>query len=156
MNICIPVESDAGLQSSVNAHFGSAPVFLIVDTNTMDVRAVANKNRVHAHGMCQPLAALAGQAVDAVVVGGIGVGALNKFRAADIHVYLSQFPTVRETVDAFNAGRLQPVTPKTACGQHGQHDQGQDHSRGQMHGGCGQHVQRRGKGRNPGEGNREQ
>jgi len=51
MNICIPVESDAGLQSSVNAHFGSAPVFLIVDTDTMDIRAVANKNRVHAHGI---------------------------------------------------------------------------------------------------------
>lgn len=152
MNICIPVESDAGLQSSVNAHFGSAPVFLIIDTDTMDVRAVANRNKAHAHGACQPLAALAGQAVDAVVVGGIGVGALNKFRAANIHVFISQFPTVRETVDAFNAGTLQPVTPKTACGQHGQHGHGQ----GRMHGGCGQQVQRRGKGRNPGEEGRRQ
>lgn len=148
MNICIPVESDAGLQSSVNAHFGSAPVFLIVDTDTGDTRAVGNRNRVHSHGMCQPLAALAGQAVDAVVVGGIGVGALNKFRAANIQVYLSQYRTVQETVDAYKAGSLQPVTPQTACAQHGQGQQEGGQGRGQ--GGCGQQVQRRGKGRNPG------
>ena len=132
MNICIPVESDAGLESAVSAHFGSAPLFLIVDKDTESYQVIQNTNSTHAHGMCQPLAALAGQAVDSVVVGGIGVGALGRFRAANVQVYLSRFRTVRETVDAFRAGALQAVTPRTACGHHGQGQQGM--------GSCGHHV----------------
>ncbi len=34
MNICIPVNEDKGLQSPVCAHFGSAPAFMIVDTES--------------------------------------------------------------------------------------------------------------------------
>ncbi len=142
MNMCIPVESDAGLQSIVSPHFGSAPTFLIVDTDTGDFETVENSNSTHAHGACQPLSVLGGHNVDCVVVGGIGVGALNKFRAADIQVYLSPHRTVQETIDAFNARTLQPVTPKTACGHHGQGPRAQ--------GSRGQQVQRRGRQRQPG------
>jgi predicted Fe-Mo cluster-binding NifX family protein len=115
MNICIPITRDDGLQSSVIPHFGSAPIFLIVDTKNGSCRATANRNLHHAHGMCQPLEQLAGQNVDAMVVGGIGMGALGKLKAAGIRVFFSEHPTVEETVDAFQAGRLREVTPTTAC-----------------------------------------
>ena len=49
MNICIPVEQDQGLQSQVCAHFGSAPAFLIVATDSGDCRAIDNKNQHHGH-----------------------------------------------------------------------------------------------------------
>jgi predicted Fe-Mo cluster-binding NifX family protein len=132
MNLCIPVMSDSGLASEVSPHFGSAPCFLIVDTESEACRSIANT--VHQQGRgggCAPLHLLDGQAVDAMVVGGIGMGALNKLRAANIQVLVSRLRTVRETVDAFKAGALQSVGDDMACAGHG--PQGHGHSSG----GCG-------------------
>jgi predicted Fe-Mo cluster-binding NifX family protein len=122
MNIRIPVNEDQGLRSPVCGHFGSAPFFMIVDTDTGTCRAIANTNQHHGHGMCTPLAALSGESIDGMVVGGIGGGALNKLVAAGIRVFLSEQSTVEETVTAYKAGTLRPVTPEIACGQHHGHD----------------------------------
>ena len=119
MNICIPITSDEGLESPVCAHFGSAPAFLIVDTDSGVCRAVTNTNQHHGHGMCAPLAALQGERIDAMVVGGIGAGALGKLAAAGIQVHLAQHATVRETVDALVAGTLPVMGPDLACAHHG-------------------------------------
>ncbi|TFG48536.1 MAG: diguanylate cyclase [Gemmatimonadales bacterium] len=136
MNICVPVTGDKGLESNVSAHFGSAPVFLIVDTESGAHRAISNRNLHHGHGMCQPLLSLGGEAVDGVVVGGIGRGALVKFQAANIRVYLSELPTVEATVAAFKTGSLREVMPADACGHHGHGSH--DHGTGGQHGsGCG-------------------
>jgi predicted Fe-Mo cluster-binding NifX family protein len=133
MNICIPVLEDLGLESPVSAHFGSAPLFIIVDTETALCRPVLNQNLHHSHGMCQPLMSLAGEKLDGVVVGGIGMGAFRKLEAGGIRVFLSEFPTVSATLAAFKAGQLQPVTPQSACGGHGHGRQG-DERQGNCHG----------------------
>ncbi len=119
MNICIPVTNDQGLQSEVCQHFGSAPLFLIVNTDTRGTETVLNHNHQHAHGMCQPLASLQGHQLDAIVVGGIGMGALTKLQAAGIEVYLSEHATVEETLGAYEGGLLKKVTPRNACRHHG-------------------------------------
>lgn len=121
MKICIPVTEDRGLESPVCAHFGSAPAFLIVDVEKGEHRTIPNRNQHHAHGMCSPLAALDGQAVDAVVVGGIGMGALQKLAAGNIRVLLAQHATAGETIAAYRAGALRPMEPGMACAGHG-HD----------------------------------
>jgi predicted Fe-Mo cluster-binding NifX family protein len=118
MNICIPVTEDNGLQSPVCAHFGSAPLFMIVDTESGSCRTIANDNRNHAHGMCQPLAMLAGEKIDSIVVGGIGMGAYGKLKAANLEVFMSEHPTVDETVKAFRNGTLRPLNPAFLCGGH--------------------------------------
>lgn len=131
MNLCIPVNSDSGLASEVGAHFGAAPCFLIVDTDSEACRAIANTvhQAGHGGGGCAPLHLLDGQAIDALVVGGIGMGALHKLRAAGIQVLVSTLPTVRETLAAFKAGTLQAVGDDMACA---------GHASGQHHGGgCG-------------------
>lgn len=119
MNICIPIERDEGLQSPVCAHFGSAPAFLLVDADTGSCRAVVNGNQHHGHGMCMPLQSLQGETFDAIVVGGIGMGALNKLGAAGVQVYRTQHPIVAEVVTAFKAGRLEVMQPGMACAHHG-------------------------------------
>lgn len=119
MNICIPVSEDNGLQSSVSPHFGSAPVFLIVDTESGACRSVANRDLHHAHGLCQPLASLSVESVDAVVVGGIGMGALTKLQASGLDVFLADLSTAGATVAALKAGKLRRATPATACAHHG-------------------------------------
>ena len=121
MKICIPVIEDKGLMSEICGHFGSAPYFMLVDTASMDCSAVANGNQHHAHGMCQPLAALAGHEIGAIVVRGIGQGAINRLRAAGIEVYLGQQTTVEEVVRAFAEGALAPVSADAVCAHHGHH-----------------------------------
>lgn len=120
MNICIPVDEPQGLESPVCAHFGSAPAFMIVDTDSGRCRAIPNNNQHHGHGMCMPLSLLAGEAIDGMVVGGIGMGALNKLNAANIDVYLAEHATVGEIVAAFKAGTLKRLGPAMACSHHGQ------------------------------------
>ena len=123
MRICIPVKvnEDLGLQSEVCAHFGSAPAFLIVDTDNNDCRVIVNRNQHHEHGTCSPCAMLQGEILDGVVVGGIGMGALNRLVAAGLSVYRAEHPTVSTTVDAFKAGSLMRMQPGMVCGGHG-HD----------------------------------
>ena len=123
MNICIPITNDEGLDSPVCAHFGSAPAFLLVDTDSGNCRTVTNTNQHHGHGMCAPLASLQGERIDAMLVGGIGAGALGKLAAAGIAVHLAQHATVREAVDALVARTLPVMRPDLACAhhRHGEH-----------------------------------
>lgn len=123
MHLCVPVLNDQGLDSRVCGHFGSAPAFMIVDSESGACRLIANNNAHHAHGMCQPLAALAGEPIDGIIVGGIGMGALMKLQAAGITVYRAIHPTVGETVSAFKAGDLKPVGQDEACAGHDGHHQ---------------------------------
>lgn len=118
MNICIPVTRDEGLDSRVFAHFGSAPMFLLVDSESGACRALGNRNQHHEHGMCSPLSSLLGEKIDAVVVGGIGAGALGKLAAAGIPVHLAQHRTVGETVEALRAGTLPEMDAALVCGGH--------------------------------------
>jgi predicted Fe-Mo cluster-binding NifX family protein len=118
MRLCVPVLDDQGLDSRVCGHFGSAPAFMIVDTESGACRLLTNNNAHHAHGMCQPLAVLAGESIDGMIVGGIGMGALMKLEAAGITVYRAQHPTVGATISAFKAGSLQPVGHDHACAGH--------------------------------------
>jgi len=130
MQICIPITEDKGLASPVSAHFGSAPAFMIVDSEISSCRAIPNKNHQHEHGMCTPLASIAGEKIDSMVVGGIGMGALNKLAAAGIKVYRSTSRTVEETIAALKAGTLELVTTDTACNHHGQGPHGHGHGHG--------------------------
>jgi len=119
MKLCIPVEADRGMQSPVFGHFGSAPVFAVHDTETGDTTFTENENEHHAHGGCQPLAALDDRAVDAIVVGGIGARAVMRLNAQGIKVYRAVPGTLADAVDAWKAGRLAEIAVDEACSHHG-------------------------------------
>ncbi|OFZ80158.1 MAG: hypothetical protein A2603_12295 [Bdellovibrionales bacterium RIFOXYD1_FULL_55_31] len=130
MNICIPVDLDQGLSSRVCEHFGSAPAFLILDTNTLQYTTIINVNQHHGHGGCHPLAALARQNIQVLIVSGIGMGALQKCQAAKIRVYRGPTGTVQDTVKAFKAGALSEISHHDVCAHHGTnhgHCQGHGH-----------------------------
>lgn len=123
MNICIPVLDDRGLESPVSSHFGSAPMYLLADSETRQTRALSNARTVHEHGACRPLDALAGETIDALVVGGIGAGALAKLRGAGIRVFRATAPTASACLDAFLRNEVEEIDPAGACAGHG-HDHG--------------------------------
>jgi predicted Fe-Mo cluster-binding NifX family protein len=126
VRLCFPVAKNEGLDSQVFGHFGSAPLFLVVDAEEGRVVEVVNRDLHHSHGACSPVKALGGHAVDAVVVGGIGGGALRGLSEAGIRVFEAGAPTVSENVALAGRGGLAPWGPGRACGGHG-HSHGCGH-----------------------------
>ena len=118
MKICFPVQDDNGIESTVYNHFGSAPIFLIFDTKTSSVSAINNRDVHHAHGACNPMKALDSQQVDAIVVGGIGAGALTGLKQMGIRVHRAQAGTIVENLSLFNTNKLQELTIQGCCGGH--------------------------------------
>ncbi len=118
MKVCFPTETLQGLESPVYEHFGSAPGFVIVDTESKSIEEINNNDLHHAHGMCQPLKALGGREVDAVAVGGIGAGALMRLQAQGIRVYRVTIGTVGENMEFILKGNLPEFNARFTCAGH--------------------------------------
>jgi len=118
MKICFPVQNNQGIESAVYNHFGSAPAFILVDTNTNEVATINNGDLHHSHGACNPMKALSGASVNAIVVGGIGGGALSRLNQLGITVYRAQGQTIRENIELFKKSLLSMLTLQQCCGGH--------------------------------------
>ena len=118
MKVCIPAATDAGLTSTPFGHFGSAPFFVVHDTESNVTEVLANANEHHAGGGCQPLAALGGQSVDSFVVGGIGAGAIQKLNASGVRVYQCGAGSVGDNVKALKEGILPELAVASGCQGH--------------------------------------
>jgi predicted Fe-Mo cluster-binding NifX family protein len=118
MKIGFAVQTNEGMESKVYDHFGSAPAFIIVDTEGKNVLSVDNKDLHHVHGACNPVMALDGKSVDAMVVGGIGAGALMKLNASGIKVYGAGALTVKENLSLLVDNKLQELSVYNACRAH--------------------------------------
>jgi len=119
MKVCFPVGKAEGLESKVYGHFGSAPVFIVVDTENNNVTIINNNDQHHAHGACNPMKALNDQTVDAIVVGGIGAGALSRLNQIGIKVFQAQTQTVRENIQMLKDQNLPEFTLQHTCAGHG-------------------------------------
>jgi predicted Fe-Mo cluster-binding NifX family protein len=126
VKVCFPISEDQGLESQVYGHFGSALGFVVVDTDTNVLTQISNVDKIHEHGACNPVAGLGGHHVDAIVVGGIGGGALNKLNSAGIRVFQTHEGTIAENMALFRANGLPEYMPGHTCG-------GQSHSGGCAH-----------------------
>ena len=118
MRICFPAQNNEGLDSAVYNHFGSAPLFMVVDTDTDNVTSINNQDQHHVHGACNPMKALDNQKVDAIVVGGIGAGALTRLNQMGIVVHRAQAATIRENLALFASKTLPELTLQGCCGGH--------------------------------------
>ena len=118
MKVGFAVQMNEGMESRVYDHFGSAPAFIIVDTEGKEVLTVNNKDLHHVHGACNPVMALDGKSVDAMVVGGIGAGALVKLNALGIKVYGAAAPTVKENLNLLSEEKLQELSAYNSCRSH--------------------------------------
>lgn len=118
MKIAFPTQESSGIDSPVYTHFGSARFFVIVDPETGDMETKPNHDLNHMHGNCQPLAALGNSAVHAVVVGGIGLGALRKLSDAGIMVYQAVEGTVSDNLELITAGKLPKFSAEQTCAGH--------------------------------------
>jgi predicted Fe-Mo cluster-binding NifX family protein len=118
MRVCFPTQQDRSMESLPYSHFGSAPYFLVYDTETEEMKTIDNRDEHHAHGVCNPLKALAGDAVDAIVVGGMGRRAIAGLNGLGIKVYRSAPGTIQENIERLEKNELVELTPADACGHH--------------------------------------
>jgi len=118
MKICFPVQKDDGIDSAVYNHFGSAPIFVVVDTDTNDLSTINDRDQHHSHGACNPMKALDNHRVDAIVVGGIGSGALTRLNQMGIIVHRSSAATIRENMSLFASQGLPALTLQGCCCGH--------------------------------------
>jgi len=120
MKLAFPTSEKNDKDSPVHNHFGSAPYFVIVDTDTDASYTIDNQNLNHTHGNCQPLVALGGIKVDAVVVGGIGGGALRKLLQAGVKAFRAVNGTVLDNLALVRDNRLDEFDPEHTCQGHHQ------------------------------------
>ena len=118
MKVCFPVQKDEGVESTVYNHFGSAPLFVLVDTTANTVVPMINADQHHSHGGCSPIKALGSQRIDVIVVGGIGGGALGKLKQLGIKVYRAQSGTIANNLELFTSGQLPEYSAQSCCGGH--------------------------------------
>jgi len=120
MKIAFPTQEDRGIKSKVYGHFGSANFFVIADTESDDIETIVNHDLNHTHSNCQPMTALGGNKVNAVIVGGIGAGALRKLSEAGVTTYRAAEGTVAENLLLVKADKLPNFTMDQTCShQHG-------------------------------------
>ncbi len=119
MKVGFPVQFNQGLKSAVYGHFGSAPAFVIVDVDNLQISAVDNANSHREHGVCNPFMTLGGNSVDAMIVGGMGPGAVSKFNAMGVKVYRAGAATIDENIALLKEDRLQELSMNDSCQEHG-------------------------------------
>lgn len=121
MKLCIATHTNEGPNAPAHEHFGSAPYFAVHTPATGGWESIQNINAEHAHGSCQPMAALAGRGIGAVVCGGMGARAVQKLNAQGVRVFRARPGTAAEMAAQYLAGRLPELTVADACAGHG-HD----------------------------------
>jgi predicted Fe-Mo cluster-binding NifX family protein len=126
MKLCIPTEDSGGLDARVFEHFGSAPFFTVLDTESEQVELLNNRDLAHQHGQCDPVSSIESREIDAVVCGGLGKRALARLQQVGLKVYVSHAATVRDVLAEQRDGRLREATMDEACGGHA-HGHGQGH-----------------------------
>ncbi len=115
MKVCFPVQQDEGMKSVLYDHFGSAPMMAIVDTDANSVVMLKNPNEENTEGIWSPLNALANEKIDAVVVAGIGTGAITGLKQRGIKVYRAKSTTIQENITKIKAGELTDVGAEQCC-----------------------------------------
>jgi len=114
MKIVVTAEGSS-LDAEVSPVFGRCPMFLFVDTETMEYTGVANP-ATHASGGAGIQAAqfVVDQGAKAVVTGNVGPNAFGVLQAAQVPAYLAQSGSVRRAVEAQRSGALERLGQASA------------------------------------------
>ena len=96
------------LDAATSPVFGRCPVFVFVETDSLRFEALDNP-ALNAGGGAGIEAAqfVIERGAAAVLTGNVGPNAYQVFEAANLPVYVNPAGTVRDAVEAYNAGRLQ-------------------------------------------------
>ena len=106
------------LEAGVDSRFGRCSYFVIVDLATNEVEAVANEPGPGGAGVAAAQL-MARREVEAVITGNLGPKAGQGLAVAGIDAYRSQGGTVKENLQALQAGDLEKLGNPTVDGRFG-------------------------------------
>lgn len=120
LRLAIPSASPGGLKANRSGHFGRCDCFTVVEFREGKQENVSViHNPPHIEGGCMaPVNLLAGNNVNAIAVGGIGMRPLIGFRSVGIDVLLGHGDKVEDTVSAYLEGNLHPISDEDTCQGH--------------------------------------
>lgn len=117
MKLCIPTMDNGGLDDPVCDHFGRAPTFTVVDTDTNEVRVVKNRSE-HMGGLGKPPEHIAKTGAKVLICSSLGPRAIDMLVGFGVEVYVGATGTAKDAVDAWKEGKLTPASYDVACKGH--------------------------------------
>jgi predicted Fe-Mo cluster-binding NifX family protein len=111
----MPTTDNRGLDAALSPHFGRAPWFTIVNTESGSVEQVRNGVEGRVHGSCAPTDEIVRRGVEGVLCRGIGRGASARLAACGIAVYLTEEVSAAAAVEALGAGKARALDGAGAC-----------------------------------------
>lgn len=117
MRIGIPTLGDSGLEERVSDHFGRAPTFTVVDTESGEVEVLPNTSE-HGGGSGKPPTLMRENDVEAMLCSNLGPRAINMFEELGIEVFIGAEGTVEETLKKWENNQLEEATDEEACEEH--------------------------------------
>ena len=111
MLICVTAKGD-NLEAEVDPRFGRCAYFIIVDTESLKFKAMANPNAVASGGAgIQSSQLIAGEKVEAVVTGNVGPNAYQTLSSLGIKIFIGASGLLKRLL--FSIKRASLRRPKT-------------------------------------------
>ena len=109
-----------GVDAEVDPRFGRCQYFVIVDSQTMKFEALDNSNAVAAGGAGISTAQMiAAKGVEVVLTGNCGPNAYQTLSAAGIQVVTGVSGKIKDAIEAYKAGKLQPNAQPSVSSHYG-------------------------------------
>ncbi len=119
MRIVVSAQGE-NLDAPASPVFGRCPTYVFVNTETLEFEAVANPAMNQAGGAgIQAAQFVVNEGAQAVLTGNLGPNAFGVLQAAGVPGYLVGEGTVRQAVEAHQAGQLQPLAGANVAGHAG-------------------------------------
>ena len=101
------------IESNIDATFGRALFFLIVDTKTKELKVIENKARDRPNGVgITAVNTVENEGIDAVITADIGPLAFEIFEQGGIKIYKAE-GKINDAIRLFEEGKLSEITKAT-------------------------------------------
>ena len=108
------------LDASVDARFGRCQYFIIIEPETMEFEAIPNPSITATHGAgIQTSQLIASKGATVVLTGNCGPNAFQTLSAAGIQVIVGVTGTVKDAIEKYKKGELQPSSQASVPGHFG-------------------------------------
>ena len=109
MKICVTSIGD-NIDSDIDPRFGRCKYFLIIDTDSMNVKPISNDSMMTSGGAgIQAAQMVAKTGAKTVITGNIGPNAFQTLKAADIKIITGVNGKIKDVVERFNQGKLEEI-----------------------------------------------
>ncbi|WP_372678606.1 NifB/NifX family molybdenum-iron cluster-binding protein [Desulfosarcina sp.] len=108
------------LESTIDERFGRCRNFIILETDDMSFEVIENTNAdLSTSAGIQSASLVASKGVEAVITGNCGPKAMQAFAATTIKVIIGQHGMIKDVVEKFKRGELNPSTRGNVPGKSG-------------------------------------